>query len=140
MSEKKKKKARSALGVGVTTLVTIMVVILLTTFSVLSLVTAQSDLRLTKMATDSTTTYYAADAAAEQWYSELDAALAAVQGDDYQAALTQAGYTVTRTDEGVLMVQQQFAMGTNRQLEVTVAIDDAGTSTIRQWQSRSAAQ
>jgi hypothetical protein len=125
------------MGIGITTLVTVMVVILLTAFSVLSLVTARSDLRLTTRGVDATSAYYAADGEAEQWYSELNAFLAGKTSTNWEKTLTDAGYKVTRTTNGALTVNAQFPIGTNRQLLVAVAIDGAGKPTVVQWQSES---
>jgi hypothetical protein len=125
------------LGVGVITLVTILVVLLLAAFSVLSLVLARSDLSLSQMATNSAQDYYAADAAATQWYAQLDSFVGTLGGTptNYQGALEAQGYTVNRTSAGELRVTQGFAMGANRQLQVTVAIQDNGTTVVRQWQT-----
>jgi hypothetical protein len=69
----KPKKQRSAMGIGVTTLVTILVVMLLATFSVLSLVSARSDLNLSEMTIRSASDYYDANNEATRWYAQLDA-------------------------------------------------------------------
>jgi hypothetical protein len=126
------------MGVGVTTLVTIMVVMLLTAFSVLTLVSARSDLRLSTMAAEAAQQYYAADGVAEEWYAGLCAYLEDTQSADWEHSLTEAGYEVSRTESGVLCVTEQFALGTNRQLNVTVAVNKDGKPTIIQWQSGSA--
>jgi len=131
------KKKRSALGVGVTTLVTIIVVVLLTAFSVLSLVSANSNLRLSQMAATQTQNYYVADTNATLWYADLDTFAAALTGDPstFAGQLQQAGYQVITADDGELLVTNGFTVSDYRSLMVTVAINDDKTTTIRQWQS-----
>ncbi|MDR1714163.1 MAG: hypothetical protein LBR39_08460 [Coriobacteriales bacterium] len=105
------RTSRSAVGVGLTTIVTIMVVVLLTTFSVLALVSANSDLRLSRMATTSAQSYYQADSAAQRWLTELD-----------------------RTSPGEHSAS--FPIDAHRSLEVTVQIMPDGSIQIQQWQSK----
>jgi len=130
-------KKRSALGIGVTTLVTIIVVVLLTAFAVLSLVSALSNMRLSEMAVSQIERYYAADSEATIWYAELDAVAAALTGspDEYAEQLANAGYTLWQGDEDVLLVTESFDLSEFRSLMVTVAINDDKTTTIKQWQS-----
>jgi flagellar basal body-associated protein FliL len=128
---------RSALGVGIITLVTIMVVLLLAAFSVLSLVSARSDLRLSEMSTTQVQSYYAADSEATAWYAELDAFAAQLSGspESYEEQLTLAGYLAESTADGELRVSRGFAINDTRTLMVTIAVNDERTTTIRQWQS-----
>ncbi|MDR2671856.1 MAG: hypothetical protein LBC35_00870 [Coriobacteriales bacterium] len=137
LNNKKRSWSRSALGVGVTTLVTILVVLLMASFAVLSLVTARSDLALSDSAITSVTDYYKADAAATQWYAELDSFCSRLTGtvSDYQAMLEATGYATVLTADGEIRVTQDFAMGETRHLIVTVAIERDKTTTIRQWQT-----
>ncbi|MCL2529612.1 MAG: hypothetical protein FWE41_04695 [Coriobacteriia bacterium] len=130
-------KKRSALGVGVTTLVTIIVVVLLTAFSVLSLVSALSSERLSEMAVTQIENYYEADSEATVWYAELDAFAAGLTGspDEYARQLTSGGYTLLQGSEDTLLVTQRFDLSEFRSLVVTVAINDDKTTTIKQWQS-----
>ncbi len=130
-------KKRSALGIGVTTLVTILVVLLLAAFAVLSLVSARSNLGLSQMATDQAQLYYAADSEATIWYAELDVFAAHMAGEpaSFQAQLSQAGYTAQTTDSGELRVTEGFSINENRTLMVTIEVNDDRTTTIRQWQS-----
>ena len=130
-------KKRSALGIGVTTLVTIIVVVLLTSFAVLQLVSARSNLRLSEMAVNQIQNYYSADSEATIWYAELDAFAADLTGspDAYTRQLIDSGYTLLQNDEDKLLVTQSFEMSEYRSLVVTVAINDDKTTTIKQWQS-----
>ena len=132
-----KTRSRSALGVGVTTLVTLMVLLLMATFAALSLALARSDLTLSEMAAQSVQDYYQADAAAEQWYAELDNRVRELNVDpaEFLLALADAGYQVSLTNSGELWVSETFALGSKRQLVVTVAVADDKTITIRQWQT-----
>jgi len=135
--ESPKTKKRSALGIGVTTLVTIIVVVLLTAFAVLSLVSALSNMRLSEMAVSQIERYYAADSEATIWYAELDAFAADLTGspDEYAGQLTGAGYTLLQNDEGLLLVTEGFDLSEFRSLMVTITINDDKTTTIKQWQS-----
>ncbi|MCL2756744.1 MAG: hypothetical protein FWD43_01525 [Coriobacteriia bacterium] len=136
-----KVRGRSALGIGVTTLVTVLVVMLLAAFSVLSLASARSDMRLSSMSAQSVSDYYAADSEATMWYSALDSLLArsASQSTDWDRVLRNAGYSVQRASDGGIQVRETFAMGPYRELVVTVAIAENGTPMIRQWQTFSVA-
>jgi hypothetical protein len=130
------RKSRSALGIGVTTLVTILVVLLLAAFAILSLASARSDHALSQTAVRTAEAYYAADSEASSWYAELDARAAALKGDpaEYAAQLSAAGYD-TNAAGGELRVTKAFTISDNRSLVVTIAVNDDKTTTIRQWQS-----
>jgi hypothetical protein len=77
--------------VGLSTLVTIMVTVLLTTFAVLTLVSARADLKLSSMAITSTQNYYVADGEAEEWLAKVDTFVHGEHGD-LVADLSAAGY------------------------------------------------
>ena len=132
-----KTNRRSALGIGVTTLVTIMVVLLLAAFSVLSLVSARSNLHLSEMTAARAEVYYAADSNATVWYAELDTFAASLSGDlsTFEGQLTRAGYDVEVTSFGEIRVMESFPINNNRNLVVTIAVNDDKTTIIRQWQS-----
>jgi len=134
---RRKEKGRSALGIGVTTLITVLVVMLLAAFSVLSLASARSDIRLSRMAAQSASDYYAADSEATTWYAALDTFLdrANEPASGWEIVLRYAGYNVQQSASGELQVREVFAMGSFRELVVTVAVAPDGTPTIRQWQS-----
>lgn len=130
-------KKHSAMGIGITTLVTIMVVLLLAAFAVLSLVSARSNHRLAEMTVVQVENYYSADSAATSWYAELDDRAASLTGDQaaFVEQLVQAGYAAVLTAEGEVRVTQSFNLNENRLLTVTIAINEDTTTTIRQWQS-----
>ncbi|MDR1087746.1 MAG: hypothetical protein LBL23_00410 [Coriobacteriales bacterium] len=130
-------ESRSALGIGVTTLVTILVVLLLAAFSVLSLTLARSNLELSERAATQAQDYYAADSEATVWYAQLDAFAATMEGApwDFAEQLAQAGYETHATSTGELSITQGFAINDQRTLLVTIAIYNDKTTTIRQWQS-----
>jgi hypothetical protein len=129
----KQTGGRSAIGVGIATLVTIMVAVLLTTFSVLTLVTAGADLRLSVKTVESAENYYAADGAAEQWLADLDSLLAE-NSKLSEADLSSAGYKVA-TKDGLTVVSEEFSIDAIRSLSLEVAIDRNGTIDILKWQS-----
>jgi biopolymer transport protein ExbD len=128
-------KARTVVGIGITTLVTIMVVVLLTTFSVLALVSAHSDLRLSLLTNTAMEHYYAADARGQRWLAELDTFVGTTETGDRAAILMEAGYSVATGDDGTLVVSEHFVVDMNRQISVTVEIDAQGTLTVTRWQS-----
>ena len=119
-------KSRWAIGVGIPTLVTIIVAVLLTTFSVLTLVTARADLRLSEKAIESTQNYYSADGQAEHWLAELDGFVAKGH-EDMAADLAAAGYRVVGiTGDGRLLVRQTFSLDAGRELAVDISIKTDG--------------
>ena len=131
------KGQRSAMGIGVTTLITVMVVMLLATFSVLSLVSAKSDMSLAHMASQATSDFYAADSMAVSWYSELDAFVQNRLNEqvNWRDTLAAAGYNVSQTNKEEVIVSTSFTIGQKRELWVSIAIASDGSSTIRQWQT-----
>jgi len=130
-------KKRSAMGIGVATLVTIIVVLLLTAFAVLSLVSALSSLKLSEMAVAQGERYYAADTQATLWYAELDNFVAELKGEpeSFAQQLESAGYEAVVISEGETRIIRGFTMSEYRSLMVTIAVHDDKTTTIRQWQS-----
>ena len=64
-------------GIGASSILMIITVICLTTFSVLALLTARNDLRLTERTTEATALYYHADAQAQHTLMQIDQALLA---------------------------------------------------------------
>jgi hypothetical protein len=125
---------RSAIGVGIATLVTIMVAVLLTTFSVLTLVTAGADLRLSEKTVQSAENYYLADGDAEQWLADLDAFLAG-NSRPTTADLSSAGYKTGTAENGGITVVEEFPIDDIRELSVEVALGRDGTIDILRWQS-----
>ena len=130
-------RPRSAIGVGVATLVTIIVAVLLTTFSVLTLVTARADLRYSTKAIESTQNYYATDGQAEQWLAKLDGFVAEEHEVFLPLALGDAGYQVSTTTDGRVLITEVFSIDDKRELTVEVAIDNDGGLDVLTWQSGS---
>ena len=132
-------KGRSAFGVGVTTLITVLVVMLLATFSALSLAAARSDLNLSKMAAQATTDFYLADSEAAVWLVEFDEFLLQNEptvDNDWATILADAGYDVVEvTSCGGVVVNETFAIDSNRELLIVVIIDGYyGTTSVIAWQ------
>ncbi|MDR1015198.1 MAG: hypothetical protein LBL86_09530 [Coriobacteriales bacterium] len=132
----RRNASRSAIGVGLSTLVTVMVAVLLTTFSVLALAQARADLRLSEKVAASTQGYYAADGQAEHWLARLDAVVQDAP-DDPAAGLVAAGYDAAVSQEGRAVVSEAFPIDERRVLVVEVAVDRAGRIDILRWQSTS---
>jgi hypothetical protein len=130
----KRVASRSAVGVGLSTLVTIMVAVLLTTFSVLTLVSARADLRLSSRAVASTQSYYAADGEAEHWLAAVDA-FAQEGHADLGGDLGAAGYQVSATEDGRVKLAEVFSIDEKRDLVVEIALDTTGEIDILRWQS-----
>lgn len=130
------KKALSAMGIGVTSLLTIMAVLLLTSFAVLSLVSARSDLRLSERAAQAATDFYAADSEAELWYMQLDADLLSASGDALEQTLASQGYAVEPHEDG-LKVSEHFRINDTKNLYVEILVDtaQAPSTKILRWQS-----
>jgi len=131
-----RKKPRSALGVGITTLVTIVVAVLLTTFSVLALVTARADLRLSNRAIESSQSYYAADGQAEQWMATLDS-FTNQNKANLLNSLTAGGYAATPKDGNWIVIDKRFSIDTTRDLLVEVAVNSNGELDVLKWQTTS---
>lgn len=80
----KQKALPSPIGVGVITMITVLLVLCLTIFSILTFSTAQADYNLSKINAEAVTSYYAADSEAAELYAgfkagtdaELDTTLA----------------------------------------------------------------
>ncbi len=125
--------ARAALGVGLATLVTILVAVLLTCFSVLALVTARADLNLSGKAADAMVAYYTADLAAEQWLAEVDDVLQSGQAG-VSSKLGAAGYRTGTSASGEVTLSQSFVVDDIRSLDVELTIHDNATIEITKWQ------
>jgi hypothetical protein len=126
--------SRWAIGVGIGTLVTIAVTVLLTTFSVLALVTAHADLRLSNKVIESTQEYYVADGQAERWLAQLDDFVAR-EHVDLVGALSAEGYTTSPDDDGGVLITQTFSINTNKEIIVEVIIDKDGGLAVVKWQT-----
>jgi hypothetical protein len=120
--------------VGLSTIMTVMVVVLLTTFSVLALVSARAELRLANRAIESTGNYYAADGEAEKWLASLDAFIREGH-DNLEGDLALAGYQVAVTEDGQTKLTESFEVDNKRDLAVEIALDRAGEMDILRWQT-----
>jgi len=129
-------KSRSALGVGITTIVTISVAVLLTTFSVLALVTARADLRLSNRAIEAAQDYYSTDGQAEAWMAELLSYIEESQVSTVKG-LTDAGYTAKQLDADWTLIGKSFPIDDQRELLVQVALNRDGRLQILKWQTMS---
>lgn len=78
-----KRSAASPVGVGVISVITVLLVLTLSLFAALSVATAQADLALSRKNADTVTAYYQADAQA----AELYAAFAAGEEPSLEALL-----------------------------------------------------
>jgi hypothetical protein len=129
---------RAALGVGLATLVTVLVAVLLTTFSVLALVSARADLRLSDKTAEAMESYYSADSQAEAWLAEIDERV-----DSGSFSATAGGgseYTVGATSDGQITITRIFTIDEVRDLIVELKIDDGAEIEILRWQVTAQAQ
>lgn len=69
----KEQKSASPLGVGLITIITVLLVLTLSIFSALTLSTARADLSLSQINADTVTAYYAADQEAAALYAAFAA-------------------------------------------------------------------
>ncbi|MCL2631974.1 MAG: hypothetical protein FWD45_02635 [Coriobacteriia bacterium] len=129
---------KSGIGFGVTTLVTILMVLLLTTFSVLTLVSARYDHNLSRMTMDATGNYYAADREACEWLAELsdlvDSSDHADLIDLIAAASPDAVVAISESGD-LLLVTRSFSIDNRNQLRVSIAIMADGRLTVVEWAS-----
>jgi Tfp pilus assembly protein PilX len=139
MSPTSKAKPRPGIGLGITTLVTIFMVLLLTIFSVLTLATAEYDSRLSRQAIDASGEYYAADDAACQWLADVSTLLESTPPERWAAAISSTNadsITSPRTeDSGQLLVSRSFPINQRLELKVGLSISADGNITIIEWRS-----
>ena len=86
------EKSASPVGVGVITILTVLLVLCLTIFSALTLSTARADLALSRRGADMVTAYYGADAQAAALYADF----AAGDGAELEADLPVTEYQTLR--------------------------------------------
>lgn len=87
MNPQSGRSGASPLGVGVISIVTVLLVLCLTIFSALTLTTAKADLNLSRINADTVSAWYAADAEAARQY----AAFAASGASELEASIPIAG-------------------------------------------------
>ena len=129
-----KKKASAAIGLGVTTLLTVMAVLLLLSFAMLSLLSANSDAYLSEKAAQSVKDYYAADCQAETWWINLKQTAERTDDTTVAERLSNAGFESVFTD-GDYIIRNAFFIGENRNLMVCAAVSENGKARILLWQS-----
>lgn len=99
-------KDSSPVGVGIITILTVLLVLCLTIFSALTLSSARADLALSERSAETVQAYYHADAQAAQLYAEF------VAGDSSEMEAT---IPMTDTQSLYLHLVRQ---GTGRQVEI----------------------
>jgi hypothetical protein len=105
------KKSKTAFGTGIPTIITVMVVLMLAIFSILSFAQSNSELRLSNMSVETVELYYDADARAQEWLGEL-------------SQKGKAG------NESAL-----FEIDEKRTLDVEVSVDGRGNIKVLKWQT-----
>ena len=136
---------KSSFGVGVTTLITIFMVLLLTTFSVLTLAAAKYDNVLSEQSMSASGDYYAADREACQWIADIQVL---TQGSpqsewegliaaDLPGTVVEVSDLQTGSSNTLLLCWQSFAIDERSELRVGVEISSDGELTIIEWRSAS---
>jgi len=137
-------KLSTSTGIGVTTIFTVLLILCLTVFSVLTLASAQADLRLTQKNAQMISAYYTADNEAWNISSfitsfwpkdapkpDINQRLALEkQIQDFSYGLSQASVS----DAGAgLFVEYNVAVDTNLMLNVGILIPESGVYEILTW-------
>ena len=128
------KRATAAIGLGVTSLLTVMAVILLTSFALLSVLSANSDMLMSEKAAQAVKEYYAADCQAETWWMQLKQTIDNGDESPIDVKLNQAGFE-TELINGEYLVNKTFSVGDKKNLTVSASVSESGESRIVLWQS-----
>ena len=104
-----KRSAASPVGVGVISVITVLLVLTLSIFSALTLSTARADLALSQINADTVTAYYAADSEAASLYVDFAAG----------------------TDESL---EQEIPVGDNQSLHLHLVREADGSITVLAWE------
>ena len=129
-----KKRTSAAIGIGVTTLLTVMAVMLLLSFAMLSLLSAHSDSILSEKAAQAIKDYYIADCQAEMWWMKLNQTVKNTDETLVSERLSAGGFEAEFL-EGNYIVRNAFFMGDNKNLLVCAEISESGEIRILLWQS-----
>ncbi len=115
------KRSDFKMGLGASSILMIVIVLVLTTFGVLSLASAQADWKLTEKVKIMTTEYYCAENKVEKLYSQIDNILASGLGRNYRdAALKSLNETLTiRADD---IIEFSVPINENQQIKVQLQI------------------
>ncbi|MDR1016100.1 MAG: hypothetical protein LBL67_01335 [Coriobacteriales bacterium] len=119
-------KAQTAFGMGIPTLLTILVVVLMTTFAVLALVSAKADRSLSTQAAAYDAAYYAADGQATAWLARLQQSLEKVppQALQRKQALLGQGFDAgVMVKKGFLQIEHSWSIAGRSASELKVRID-----------------
>ena len=131
MARIEKKKASYGTSMGVSSIIAILVILVLVVFSSLSITTSKADLSLSQKSSDGIKAYYDADAIAVEMMA--DAAVAISGGGNWRAELSDSGYNVSTSSDGVL-ISYTVPIDRNRNLNVELIADNSGKLTRELWQ------
>ncbi len=118
-------------AVGIPSLITVLVVMLLGSFAVLSLITARADIKLAKKAYDAASDYYAADLAATQKLAELKRLVK--EGAD----ISSYGFDVIQTIDSGELICYNIPIDNNNSLKIELSYAN-GELTVKKWQTTAA--
>lgn len=110
-----REEVSSPLGVGVITVITVLLVLTLSIFAALTISSARADLALSRINAGTVRAYYAADAAAARRYAAFAAG-----------------------DQGEL--EEYFPVGDRQELHLRLARNSGGKPQIRAWETVSRAE
>jgi len=98
------KTAKTPVAIGLSSILCVFVVLLLTGFAVLSYASANADYKLTQKTILATKEFYAADAEAERALFALETLLDATGSPEAALTAWNQSYTATREKEGIAII------------------------------------
>lgn len=143
-----KRRSRTGLFIGASSILVIFVLLCLVTFAVLSLVSARADKALSDKNTAHIQAYYAAETTAYEKLAKIDTLLAEnlqagtedkAYFDQCESALHDAGYA-TRRDADALYVDYAVPISDTQQLTVKIRVHSAAERTAAEMAPLSSTQ
>ncbi len=142
--QEKSKKSTSVVSTGVTSLITVFAVLLLSSFSLLILSNSRTDTELSQRTAQAVTNYYLADAIAEEEISELVALRNNSKNynfSQFQFIVISSGFVIANTQEynnyEGFVVTFNVDIDENKMLVVDVGLPESGSIPIERlkWQT-----
>ncbi|MCL1880084.1 MAG: hypothetical protein FWF71_05660 [Actinomycetia bacterium] len=132
----KKRSNRPGIGVGLTTLVTIFVVLLLTAFSVLALASARADMSFSVKASQAVGSYYSAEREASQWVASVEDLIGGREATAWQKDIVALkDNTEVRRVQSGLQLSHNFEYDKTHVLEVHLLIAPDGSVKVTEWRN-----
>jgi hypothetical protein len=124
------KKVGPGTSMGVTSIIAILVILVLSVFAALSMTTSKADLALSDKTAESNTSYYDADNAAEEQVAVVDSIVKSE--DSVEEKLASEGFSVEAADNGIL-VSYQIPMNETQELSVVLLAKPNGEIERKDW-------